>query len=299
MLDVTCVCKAISASFNGLSPRSKCYFCPNHPYSMQLPSITDFLELSEPVDGGSPVRTFFTFSDVRLCTGSARSDEWDDLRTDKTSEWINVSKLDVGFSRRTSESPDTTTTCLSGVKSDVSSIMSLDYQMGKMVEKLARIRAPYASFGIFRDPPIPLSGREHTRPTPWSSLFQDLIYRLLQTANEKLLYLPTQSITEYVRASSQALDTFSIPRLCIIDLEPCDLRRIQSDRQTSSLLTRADSILADAPEVQVILEYKMALWGDLFFSRAFLDPSPQFLEGIGPAIRSMMDSQQTRKRLAL
>lgn len=245
------------------------------------------------------MRTILTFSDVRLCTGSARSDERDDLRTDKTSEWINVSKVDVGSSRRTSESPSTTTACLSRGKSEVSSIMSLDYEMGKMVEKLARIRAPYASFGIFRDPPMPLSGREHMHPTPWSSLFQDLIYRLLQTANEKLVYLPTQSIIEHVRGSSQALDTFSIPRLCIIDLEPRDLRRIPPDRQTFSSLTRADSILADAPEVQLILEYKMALWGDLFFSRAFLDPSAQFLEGIGPAIRSMMDSHQTRKRLAV
>ena len=299
MLDVICICKAISASFNGLPLKTKRSFCPNHPHSMQLPSITDVLELSEPVEGGSPVRTVLTLSDVRLCAGSARSDEWDDLRTDKTSEWINVSKLDVGSSRRTSESSRSTTTCLSRDKSDVLSIMSFDYQMGKMVEKLVRIRSPYASFGIFRDPPVPLSGREHTRPTPWSSIFQDLIYRLLQTANEKLVYLPTQSITEYVRGSSQALDTFSIPRLCIIDLEPRDLRRIQSGRQTSSPLPRADSILADSPEVQLILEYKTALWGDLFFSRAFLDPSPQFLDGIGPAIRSMMDSHQARRRLAV
>ena len=265
---------------------------------MQLPSITDVLELSEKVDGGSPVRTILTFSDVRLCMGSARSDEWDDLRTDKPSEWIKVSKVDVGSSRRTSESPTATPAFLSRDNSDLSSTMSLDYQMGKMVEKLARIRAPYASFGNFRDPPIPLSGREHMRPTPWSSLFQDLIYRLLQTANEKLVYLPTQLITEHVRESSQALDTFSIPRLCIIDLEPRDLGRIQPGRQTSPL-AQADSILADAPEVQLILESKAALWGDLFFSRTFLDPSPQFLEGIGPAIRSMMDSNQTRKRLAV
>ena len=185
---------------------------------------------------------------------------------------------------------------------DMSSETSADYRMGELVQKLARIRAPSASFGPFQDQPNTTLPQVPRSRIPWSSFFLELLDGLLQTANERLVYLPTQSILNHIRSLSGGLDTCSMPRLCIVNLELRDVDLIQIPEQEQSQSPReTDSPRSpvDISEFGSLLDHKAAIWADLFFSRVFIDPSPRFLEGVGSAIRNMIGSEDTQLRLAV
>jgi hypothetical protein len=133
----------------------------------------------------------------------------------------------------------------------------VDKSLGQYVRQLASLTGPL--FGSIRQAQgIPGS-------QSWARVFAFLLEAVMRDGEDSLISLPYEGMRDLVRKHRSSLDKVIEPKLVLLELA--------SDK----------NIVVDASNYQVngLLDYSTAFWGDPFMSDCFYKPTQSFAEGFG------------------
>lgn len=148
---------------------------------------------------------------------------------------------------------------LADIEPDLSgkALANIDRSLGQHVRRLSDVRGPHFG-GIQQAQGVPQS-------QSWTKTFAFLLEAIMRDGEDALISLPYEGMRDLVRRHRSSLDRINQPRLVSLEL---------SADQNVVVDSRRD-------QVNGLLDFSTAIWGDPFMSDCFYKPTASFVEGYG------------------